>query len=387
MKKLHSRILSLLLTLGLIWGNILPVQAYQEDASCKSLAPLSCDIVVSQHLNVAGPKPGDDRDYVTTVEEAAALVREGIENRQETVTVAYLASSYDESIMQQVLDAALEHTGVPTQGDYLRWQMGKCYMSASGYSSGDKYYLTLSYAPEYYTTAQQEAELDLAVEALLDELALDTATDYEKICGIYDYICENVVYDEAGLAAKESDLIYTAYAALINGTSVCQGYANLFYRLALELGVDARLISGEGDNEPHGWNIVKLNGKYYNVDATWDSPRKQANVDYQYFLRCEENFEEHIRDSQYATAAFHAAYPMGTKDYSLPTEALPGDVNGDDAVTRDDAIRVLLYVLNPTRFPMDADADFNGDNVVTRDDAIRLLLYVLNPNRFPLEMQ
>ena len=37
---------------------------------------------------------------------------------------------------------------------------------------------------------------------------------------------------------------YTAYAALLDQKAACQGYAVLFYRMALELGVDSRLISG-----------------------------------------------------------------------------------------------------------------------------------------------
>lgn len=44
---------------------------------------------------------------------------------------------------------------------------------------------------------------------------------------------------------------------MINKTAVCQGYASLFYRLALDAGVDTRVISGEAGG-PHAWNIVKL---------------------------------------------------------------------------------------------------------------------------------
>jgi len=65
--------------------------------------------------------------------------------------------------------------------------------------------------------------------------------------------------------------------------------------------------------------------------------------------------------------------------------AILGDIDGNEQVTRDDVIRLLLHVTMPNRFPLDAEADFNGDTQVTRDDVIRLLLHVTMPNRFPLE--
>lgn len=64
--------------------------------------------------------------------------------------------------------------------------------------------------------------------------------------------------------------------------------------------------------------------------------------------------------------------------------AILGDIDGNEQVTRDDVIRLLLHVTMPNRFPLDAEADFNSDNQVTRDDVIRLLLHVTMPNRFPL---
>ena len=44
-------------------------------------------------------------------------------------------------------------------------------------------------------TAEQEAELDEAIETLKSELALDGKTDYEKVKAIYDYMTANISYD------------------------------------------------------------------------------------------------------------------------------------------------------------------------------------------------
>ena len=177
--------------------------------------------------------------------------------------------------------------------------------------------MTMEYTFTYYTTSAQESELDQAIQQVLTQLNLDGKTDYEKIYDIYNYICQNVAYDYANLYDDSYKLKFTAYAALINKTAVCQGYALLFYRLALEAGIDARLISGTGNGGKHGWNIVRLNGVYYNLDATWDASRTAEN--YNYFLKCDDNFSDHTRDPQYTGADFYNRYPMGRNDYSSQT--------------------------------------------------------------------
>lgn len=61
-----------------------------------------------------------------------------------------------------------------------------------------------------------------------------------------------------------------------------------------------------------------------------------------------------------------------------------GDVNGDDAVTSDDAIQVLYCTLLPDIYTVNQDIDFNGDGLITSDDAIYLLYYTLLPDLYPL---
>ena len=68
-------------------------------------------------------------------------------------------------------------------------------------------------------------------------------------------------------------------------------------------------------------------------------------------------------------------------------EFVLGDLDSDEAVTRNDVIKLLLHVTMPSRFPLDFEVDFNGDGQTTREDVIKLLLHVTMPNRFPLEVE
>ena len=172
----------------------------------------------------------------------------------------------------------------------------------------------------YYTTKAQEDAVTAKVQAVRSQLNLAGKSDYEKIVAIYDYLCDNVVYDNANLNDPNYNLKYSAYAALVNGTSVCQGYSNLFYRLALEEGIDCRFIFGYSKGMNHSWNIVKLGSVYYNLDATWDAVTK----DHRYFLKTDAaHMDDHTKSAEYTQAAFLAAHPMATSDYTIPGNTTP----------------------------------------------------------------
>ena len=293
--------------------------------------PLYADVISESDLLHSPPTLGADPDgqaedpeYVTTIEEAAVTLREAMKQRADTVTIYFqtpeLSDDYTEADfkgqVQAIVVEAMEHTGVPTEGDYIKWQYAGWRFNASGKFAEDNGVTVIQwplvFTITYYTTKDQEKELDAAVEKLLESLDVYDAPDYLKIKTIYDYICEHVVYDHDNLEDTSYKLKHTAYAALQNGTAVCQGYALLLYRLALELDVDCRLISGDGYGDAHGWNIIELKDLYYNMDATWDA----GATAYNYFLRCEKNFPNHTRDAEYDTKSFHASYPMAEENYA-----------------------------------------------------------------------
>ena len=263
--------------------------------------------------------------------EAAELLREQMKERMETAVVYFATERSDyPNVSREIWTEAMAHTGQPKEGDSLKWQWGGYNLSRSGYIRSGIYYITCTFTITWYTTPEQEEELDEAVASVLSQKGLldNTKSSYAKTKIIYDYLCENVTYDYDHLDDATYTLQYTAYAAMINNTSVCQGYALLFYRLALESGVDARLIAGTGNGGAHGWNIVKVGGKYYNLDSTWDAGR----TTYRYFLKCPANFENHVRYEDYETEAFHESFPMGTTDYSV-TGCGTGNHTVADAVT------------------------------------------------------
>lgn len=231
-------------------------------------------------------------------------------------------SSKNEAIQNMgnyLYNKAVEHTGKPTEGDYLykhtsNWDW---YCNYTYYTNSYLIEATYDIDLKYMTSTYQEQVLDAKVKEILNELDLWAMNDYYKIRGVYDYITKNVVYDYAGLDNEYDLLKYSAYGALVENSCVCQGYANAFYRLMLELGVDARYVGGNDPDASHGWNIVKLGNVYYDVDSTWDSEWVQAGYSWRYFLICESIFsQDHVRRAMYTTTEFRNKYPMASSNYT-----------------------------------------------------------------------
>ncbi len=251
-----------------------------------------------------------------TIADAAAYLRGQMENRVETVTflvdIPESSASNWSDLINKIWNMTYVHdSGDPKGGDYLYWHIGRVslgYSASGGYFKG-----TVSYTFTYHTDTEQEAAVDAKLATLLPTLNIGNGTEGEKATAIYSWLCNNVVYDYEHLDDKTYTLKHSAYAALINGTSVCQGYALVFYRMALELGLDARIITGGG----HAWNIVRIGSLYYLCDTTWDS-EKYCAKQYSYFLRGELNFEDHTTAEEYVTEPFYSQHPLSQVDYSYP---------------------------------------------------------------------
>jgi transglutaminase/protease-like cytokinesis protein 3 len=86
----------------------------------------------------------------------------------------------------------------------------------------------------------------------------------------------------------------SVYSALVNGETVCAGYARAMQYLMQRLGIPCYYCTGyAGQN--HAWNIVRLDDGYYNVDVTWDDT---PGGEYDYFNRTDAEYAgTHVRQS------------------------------------------------------------------------------------------
>ncbi len=89
-----------------------------------------------------------------------------------------------------------------------------------------------------------------------------------------------------------AEMNQSAYSALVNGQTVCAGYARAFQYILQQLGIPCYYCTGFA-GESHAWNIVMLDGEFYNVDTTWDD---MGIGTYDYFNKTDKDYaDNHIR--------------------------------------------------------------------------------------------
>jgi len=112
---------------------------------------------------------------------------------------------------------------------------------------------------------------------------------------LYEYLQSNVKYDMTERKANAKGLSpnphsHNAYGALINRVAVCDGFSSAFTLLSQKLGFECMLAIGYSAYESassvnHAWNIVKIQGRCYHMDITWDARKYEEfqALSYVYF--------------------------------------------------------------------------------------------------------
>ena len=138
-------------------------------------------------------------------------------------------------------------------------------------ADGECVEITLQYNRTAQNLAQAKDEFERAAKAILDK-AREKSTDEDKELSVHNSLIEKADY------AASSAMNQSAYSALVNGDTVCAGYARAFQYLMQQLGIPCYYCTGYS-GEAHAWNIAQIDGEYYNVDVTWDDT-DPATVDY-----------------------------------------------------------------------------------------------------------
>ncbi|MCR4797296.1 MAG: hypothetical protein K5853_02490 [Lachnospiraceae bacterium] len=132
----------------------------------------------------------------------------------------------------------------------------------------------------------------------------------EKLRMAQDLVCGRVTYGK-------SKYSQSAYSVFCGSKSVCAGYSSAFSMLSQVAGINCINVTSEvvnnGTDYSHQWNMVKLNGHWYNVDVTWDDLDGQnyggnTVCYYYYFLRDDQNFIYDLNYQQKTDSAYDSYY-------------------------------------------------------------------------------
>lgn len=131
--------------------------------------------------------------------------------------------------------------------------------------------------------ASKQRELERVVSSFKRKVRWGMS-EYNRIKLVFDYIVETVEY-----VSGPND--QTVIGSLLEGRCVCAGYARGVQYLLQHLGIECLYISGVSrDKGRHAWNIVKCNGKYYQLDATFGDRTFSSGRQENYPKELEKNY-------------------------------------------------------------------------------------------------
>ncbi|MED3316659.1 S-layer homology domain-containing protein [Bacillus wiedmannii] len=224
-------------------------------------------------------------------------VQKRINAYETNITLPYKTKNGNqEEVMKTLFNAYKE---VASKNEYTNYNRSNVSYGISG--SPGNYTFTLKIT--YRETKEQTEYVMKQAKAIVSSITQVGMDDHEKVKAIHDYVVKHISYDTSYKA-------YTAYEALVNRSAVCQGYALLTYQLLKEAGIENHFVVGTGDGQPHAWNLVKIENKWYHLDTTFDDPvpDEQGRVTYSYFNLSDEQIARNHEWNR-------SDYPQATTNY------------------------------------------------------------------------
>ncbi|GGE54704.1 transglutaminase domain-containing protein [Priestia taiwanensis] len=263
-----------------------------------------CSTILIGGLQIPAVSYAATSQTVTASQGDAALlqafrqeIKKQVDNRQENITVSYKTKS---SNIKEVMNTLVgEYNKVVDSDEYLKYNVASTKYSIRGIPGNYTFTMNITYRESKQQTDYVKAQAKLIVNSII-KAGMD---EHEKVKAINDYVVKHVSYDTSYKA-------YTAYEALANRSAVCQGYTLLTYQLLQEAGLQSHIVTGTGNGQPHAWNLVKIEGKWYHLDTTFNDPLpdKQGRVTYSYFNMSDEQLS---KDHQWD----RSKYPSATTNY------------------------------------------------------------------------
>ena len=139
------------------------------------------------------------------------------------------------------------------------------------------YVLERGYKPTFTSDECSAKRMYDAARSVLSTLVGDDFSDLEKLHAIYDWLIENVTYDKTlfGYVVANGEDLRKYKGFYLEGVfddrrAVCDGISKAFMVMARIEGIECVQVSGTAieSGVGHAWNKVRLNGRWYIVDAT-----------------------------------------------------------------------------------------------------------------------
>ena len=260
MKK-DKRILALVLAAAMMGTIALPVWAQTPETADSSVVEVEGtleNIIAAREALAAQPATlAEDDNNIQAAQTMVERVANAVKNHTET---AEKVNIKDLNLDKDLVLSTLADLNARVEG-------GEAISKLSCYYSRDTG-LAVAIGLEY-CTAQDVAAMQVKLDQLVDQANTLCQTDLEKVFYVHEWLVQNIAYDREHLSDDVQD-DHNLRGALLEGTAVCDGYAKTYALTLRKLGITGVLVTSKDIG--HAWNMVELDGNWYQVDCTWDDP-------------------------------------------------------------------------------------------------------------------
>ena len=260
MKK-DKRILALVLAAAMMGTTALPVWAQTPETADSSVVEVEGtleNIIAAREALAAQPATlAEDDNNIQAAQTIVERVANAVKNHTET---AEKVNIKDLNLDKNLVLSTLADLNARVEG-------GEAISKLSCYYSRDTG-LAVAIGLEY-CTAQDVAAMQVKLDQLVDQANTLCQTDLEKVFYVHEWLVQNIAYDREHLSDDVQD-DHNLRGALLEGTAVCDGYAKTYALTLRKLGITGVLVTSKDIG--HAWNMVELDGNWYQVDCTWDDP-------------------------------------------------------------------------------------------------------------------
>ncbi|WP_433944116.1 transglutaminase domain-containing protein [Paenibacillus sp. SN-8-1] len=249
---------------------------------------------------------GSEQSTVVTADQIQSKLTSAAKARLSNITFTYKGQT---SALRSLLSKAL--TGALESDVYTKYVTDSYSFSWRGTSTSAA--VTVRFV--YRESAAQTNYVNSRVKQIVKSVVKPGMNDHQKVKALHDWIVLHLKYDKT--LRK-----YTAYEGLKTGEAVCQGYSLLAYKLLLEAGIPNLIVEGTAGGQLHAWNLLKLQGKWYHMDTTWDDPTPDSagQVHYNYYLRTDKQMKQ--------DHSWTRSYPSAGTAYKDTLQSLLNSANG-----------------------------------------------------------
>ena len=260
MKK-DKRILALVLAAVMMGTTALPVWAQTPETADSSVVEVEGtleNIIAAREALAAQPATlAEDDNNIQAAQTMVERVANAVKNHTET---AEKVNIKDLNLDKDLVLSTLADLNARVEG-------GEAISKLSCYYSRDTG-LAVAIGLEY-CTAQDVAAMQVKLDQLVDQANTLCQTDLEKVFYVHEWLVQNIAYDREHLSDDVQD-DHNLRGTLLEGTAVCDGYAKTYALTLRKLGITGVLVTSKDIG--HAWNMVELDGNWYQVDCTWDDP-------------------------------------------------------------------------------------------------------------------